>query len=96
MRNLLHARRAAFTYNDGLCKHCLACANAPAAIEIAEPEQTEANDTTAETAVTDGGTTVDPLGDITRTGNCDHCNNTGRTEADNACFGCIDEEMEYQ
>jgi hypothetical protein len=26
----------AFTYNNGLCKHCLACANAPAAIETAE------------------------------------------------------------
>jgi hypothetical protein len=81
---------AAFTYNEGLCKHCLAVAADPAAMDTAEaePEQTDANDTTAEKAVTDGGTTTDPLGDIERTGSCDHCNDTGRTKAGNPCFIC--------
>jgi hypothetical protein len=81
---------AAFTYNDGLCKHCLAVADDPEAMKKAEAdtEQTDTNDTTDATAVTDGGTTVDPLGDIERTGGCDHCNDTGTTENGQPCFIC--------
>jgi hypothetical protein len=79
---------AAFTYNDGLCKHCLAVADDHEAMDTAEAEQTDDNDTTTETAVTDGGTTVDPLGDIERTGGCDHCNDTGQTHNGLPCFIC--------
>jgi hypothetical protein len=79
---------AAFTYNDGLCKHCLAVAADPEAMKKAEAEQPDNNDTTDATAVTDGGTTVDPLGDIERTGDCDHCNDTGTTENGQPCFIC--------
>jgi hypothetical protein len=79
---------AAFTYNDGLCKHCLAVAADPEAMKKAEAEQPDNNDTTTEKAVTDGGTTVDPLGDIERTGDCDHCNDTGRTTNGLPCFIC--------
>jgi uncharacterized Zn ribbon protein len=79
---------AAFTYNDGLCKHCLACANDHEAMDTAEAKQPDDTDTTTEKAVTDGGTTVDPLGDIERTGGCDHCNDTGTTENGQPCFIC--------
>jgi hypothetical protein len=56
---------AAFTYNQGLCKHCLAVAADPEAMDTAEAEteeQTDANEPTTETAVTDGGTTVESVG----------------------------------
>lgn len=31
----------------------------------------------------------DPLGDVARTGECDHCDNTGETRNGTSCFICL-------
>lgn len=73
---------AAFEYNEGLCKHCLACAADADAIEIADTSEHAAK------VVTDGGTT-DPLGDVDRTGDCEYCHDTGTTDNGTPCFICL-------